>query len=224
MRHGTHTGSNPYAEAYVEVTAGGLAETDLAADPIEQFRRWLADAIRYNLPEPTAMVVATADADGRPSSRHVLLKGVDDGFVFFTNYRSRKGRDLSENPWASLCFPWFAIGRQVVVLGTVTKVTREETAEYFASRPRDSQCGAWSSENQSSVVPSRAWLDERYAEVAQRFAGVEHIPPPPYWGGFRVIPETVEFWQARPARMHDRLRYRRTADGERPWIIERLSP
>lgn len=201
----------------------GLDEADLDPDPLAQFRRWLDDARLLGLPEPTAMVLATADGAGRPSSRHVLLKRVDQGFVFFTNYGSRKGRELAANPRASLCFPWFAIGRQVIAEGDVAKITRAETEEYFATRPRPSQLGAWASEHQSQVVPSREWLDRRYAEVEARFAGQDVVPAPPYWGGFRLIPTSIEFWQARPARMHDRLRYRRS-DADHPWHIERLSP
>jgi pyridoxamine 5'-phosphate oxidase len=204
----------------------GLDETDLPSDPMTQFGQWLTEVIELGVPEPNAMVVSTADAQGHPSSRHVLLKGLGpDGFVFFTNYGSRKGRELAENPTASLCFPWFCIGRQVVVTGVVSKVTRAETEGYFTSRPRESQLGAWASAHQSDVVASRAWLDQELAAVRKRFEGVDPIPAPPFWGGFRVEPVTVEFWQGRLARMHDRLRYRRTdVDGSPAWIIERLSP
>jgi pyridoxamine 5'-phosphate oxidase len=207
----------------------GLDEADLAIDPMTQFAGWLTEVVDLGVPEPNAMVLSTADVDGQPSSRHVLLKGVGpDGFVFFTNYGSRKGRELTANPLASLCFPWFCIGRQVVVTGRVTKVTRAESDAYFASRPRSSQLGAWASAHQSEVVANRVVLDDAYAEVAARFGDVEPIPTPPFWGGFRLAPSTVEFWQGRNARLHDRLRFRRMngedADASGPWITERLSP
>jgi pyridoxamine 5'-phosphate oxidase len=199
-----------------------LAETDLAGDWVTQFGRWFADAIAAGLPEPNAMVVATADADGRPSGRTVLMKGYDGrGFVFYTNYRSRKGVEALGNPYASLVFPWFAIHRQVVACGPVTAVDRAETDAYFARRPRGAQLGAWASP-QSSVLPDRAALDESMAEVSRRFAGVDPVPAPEHWGGLRVMPETVEFWQGRVSRLHDRLRYRRI-DGDE-WIVERLAP
>jgi pyridoxamine 5'-phosphate oxidase len=204
----------------------GLDEADLATDPIAQFERWLAEVVELELPEPNAMILSTADADGRPSSRHVLLKRVgDDGFVFFTNYGSRKARELAANPLASLCFPWSCIGRQVIVTGQASKVGSAESEAYFASRPRESQLGAWASERQSGVVPDRGFLDAAYAEVAARFGGGDPVPAPPFWGGFCVAPATVEFWQGRAARMHDRLRYRRLDDDvSGPWLIERLSP
>ncbi|SBT51174.1 Pyridoxamine 5'-phosphate oxidase [Micromonospora auratinigra] len=200
----------------------GLSETDLAADWHTQFGRWFADAVAYPLPEPNAMVVGTADADGRPSGRTVLLKGYDpEGFIFFTNYGSRKGAEAAANPWVSLVFPWFPMQRQVVVAGRVERVGRAETEAYFAGRPRGSQLGAWAS-TQSSVVPDRAALDAAYRAAAERFAGVEPIPAPPHWGGLRVRPETVEFWQGRAGRLHDRLRFRRTDAGD--WVVERLAP
>jgi pyridoxamine 5'-phosphate oxidase len=167
------------------------------------------------------MAVATADRSGRPSSRTVLLKEYDArGFVFYTNYESRKGTELGGNPYASLVFPWFAMQRQVLVGGPVERVTRAETEAYFASRPRGSQLGAWASP-QSQVVPDRAAIEAGLAAVIERF-GDGPVPPPPHWGGFRVLPETVEFWQGRTSRLHDRLRYRRTE--ERGWIVERLAP
>ena len=207
----------------------GLDEADLAVDPMTQFAAWLAEVVGLGVPEPNAMVLSTANSDGQPSSRHVLLKGVGpDGFVFFTNYGSRKGRELAANPLASLCFPWFCIGRQVIVTGLVTKVTRQESDDYFASRPRASQLGAWASAHQSDVVASRAQLDDAYAAVAAKYGCLDPIPTPPFWGGFRLAPATVEFWQGRNARLHDRLRFRRTdgPDGgaAAAWIVERLSP
>ncbi|QLQ40276.1 pyridoxamine 5'-phosphate oxidase [Micromonospora robiginosa] len=200
----------------------GLTEADLAPDWHSQFARWFADAVAHPLPEPNAMVVGTADARGRPSGRTVLLKGFDaDGFVFYTNHLSRKGAELTANPWASLVFPWFPMQRQVTVAGRVEQVTRAETEAYFAVRPRGSQLGAWAS-TQSAVVPDRAALDAEYRAATERFAGVEEVPAPPHWGGFRVRPETVEFWQGRAGRLHDRLRFR-LADGG-GWAVERLAP
>jgi pyridoxamine 5'-phosphate oxidase len=197
----------------------GLDVADLAADPYEQFAAWLGDARAALLPEPTAVVVATADAEGRPSARHVLLKAYDErGFVFCTNLGSRKGLELSANPYVSLVFPWFPMRRQVVVCGPAEEISRAEAAEHFAARPRAAQLGAWASQ-QSSVIPSRAWLDDRAADAARRFP--DEVPLPDFWGGFRVVPATVEFWCGRPDRLHDRLRYTRTGDG---WTTERLSP
>ncbi|MGC5017024.1 pyridoxamine 5'-phosphate oxidase [Micromonospora sp. DT47] len=200
----------------------GLSEADLAADWYTQFDRWFADAVAGGLPEPNAMIVGTADAAGHPSGRTVLLKGYDpDGFVFYTNHGSRKGTEALANPYASLVFPWFPVQRQVVVAGRVEQVARAETEAYFASRPRGSQLGAWAS-TQSRVIPGRAALDEAYRAVAERFADVAQIPAPPHWGGFRVRPESVEFWQGRASRLHDRLRFRRTDGGA--WTVERLAP
>jgi pyridoxamine 5'-phosphate oxidase len=200
----------------------GLSEADLAPDWHTQFDRWFAEAVAFPLPEPNAMVVATADAAGRPSGRTVLLKGYDpEGFVFYTNYDSRKGAEAAVNPWASLVFPWFPMQRQVVVSGQLERVDRAETEAYFASRPRGSQLGAWASA-QSRVIPDRAALDDAYEAVAERFAGVERIPAPPHWGGLRVRPASVEFWQGRASRLHDRLRFRRTDGGD--WVTERLAP
>ncbi|MEH1126326.1 pyridoxamine 5'-phosphate oxidase [Micromonospora sp. CPCC 206061] len=198
----------------------GLTEDDLAADWVTQFARWFADAVAAALPEPNAMVVGTADAEGRPSARTVLLKGYDErGLVFYTNYESRKGSEVRANPYASLVFPWFPMHRQVVVAGSVAPVSAEETAAYFATRPREAQLGAWASP-QSRVVADRATLDGLLRAVGERFP--DEVPPPPHWGGLRVTPHTVEFWQGRTGRLHDRLRYRRTGEGV--WMIERLAP
>ncbi|MEU4554118.1 pyridoxamine 5'-phosphate oxidase [Micromonospora violae] len=200
----------------------GLTEADLAGDWHSQFDRWFADAVAFGLPEPNAMVVGTADPAGRPSGRTVLLKGYDpEGFVFFTNHLSRKGVEASANPYASLVFPWFPMHRQVVVAGRVTHVDRATSEAYFASRPRASQLGAWASP-QSQVVPGREVLEERYREATERFADQPEIPTPSHWGGLRVQPESVEFWQGRAGRLHDRLRFRRLDEGG--WTVERLAP
>ncbi|HLI37682.1 MAG TPA: pyridoxamine 5'-phosphate oxidase [Streptosporangiaceae bacterium] len=199
-----------------------LSEDMLAADPIEQFSRWLEDAAAAGLPEPNAMVLATTSAEGRSRARMVLLKGHDaGGFVFYTNRTSRKGRDLAVNPWACLLFPWHALGRQVTVEGPVTEMSREESEPYFMSRPRGSRIGAWAS-RQSQVIGSRGELEARYAELERRWPPGTEVPMPDFWGGYRVVPETVEFWRSRENRLHDRLRYARAAGGG--WVIQRLSP
>ena len=204
-----------------EYAAGGLDETDLLPDPIDMFRRWMHDTVAAALHEPNAMVVSTATATGVPSSRTVLLKGLDErGFVFYTNYRSRKAAELAANPACALLFPWHPLERQVRVEGTATRLDAAENDAYFGTRPRASQLGAWASP-QSEVVPDRAALDAAYREAAARFGDGE-VPTPPHWGGFRVRPETVELWQGRRSRMHDRLRYRR--DGGDGWVVERVAP
>lgn len=201
--------------------AAGLAEADVAEDPVEQFARWFLQAQTSGLHEPNAMVLSTADAQGRPSSRTVLLKQYGaDGFVFFTNYGSRKGREIAENAHVSLLFPWHGIARQVIVSGRAEPIGRAETVAYFRSRPRGSQLGCWASE-QSSKVASREELDQLYADLADRYPEGTKVPAPPEWGGFRVPHESVEFWQGRENRLHDRLRYERTADG---WHLDRLCP
>jgi pyridoxamine 5'-phosphate oxidase len=235
---------------------GELAEQALPADPLEMFAAWFADAAGLAaLPEPNAMVLATASAEAVPSVRTVLLKGYGpEGFRFFTNLTSRKGRDLAENPRAALVFPWHSMQRQVIVDGPVEPLSRDEAAAYFRTRPYGSRLGAWASEHQSGVISGRAELEERWAELARRWPdpatlpgtppgrapdgakeqagddrpGDDTVPLPDFWGGFRVVPETIEFWQGRPNRLHDRLRYRRvpprTAGGRTNWKVERLSP
>ncbi|WP_299535738.1 pyridoxamine 5'-phosphate oxidase [uncultured Streptomyces sp.] len=204
-------------------------ERDLAADPMEQFARWFRQvAAGGMLHEPNAMVVSTATPEGRPSSRTVLLKQYDGrGFVFFTNYGSRKGQELAANPYVSLLFPWHPLARQVIVTGAAERVGRDETVAYFRTRPHGSQLGAWASD-QSAVIASREELNARYEELATRYPEGEKVPAPPHWGGFRVVPETVEFWQGHENRLHDRLRYVRdgaagTAD-DAGWRVERLCP
>jgi pyridoxamine 5'-phosphate oxidase len=200
----------------------GLDVPDLAPDPVSMFRRWLGDTVDAGVHEPNAMVVASVSAQGMPSTRMVLLKAVDErGFVFYTNYESRKGRELGAAPSCSLLFPWHDLQRQVRVEGRAERVAQAESEAYFASRPRDSQLGAWASP-QSEEVNGREDLEQRYAEVEARFAGSE-VPLPPQWGGFRVVPDVVEFWQGRKGRMHDRLVYRRAGD-QPAWSIERLAP
>ncbi|MEV6261340.1 pyridoxamine 5'-phosphate oxidase [Streptomyces sp. NPDC051784] len=197
---------------------------DLAADPMDQFALWFRQVAGGGaLHEPNAMVVSTADSGGRPSSRTVLLKQYDArGFVFFTNYGSRKGRELAENPYVSLLFPWHPLARQVIVTGTASRVGREETVAYFRTRPHGSQLGAWASE-QSTVIGSREELTERYEDLAGRYPEGEKVPAPPHWGGFLVVPDAIEFWQGRENRLHDRLRYvRDIPDAE--WRVERLCP
>lgn len=202
--------------------ARGLTEADVAADPFAQFTHWLAEAVAAGLTEPNAMVLATAEVGGQPSARTVLLKGFDDrGFVFFTNYTSRKGRELTANPAASLLFPWYDLERQVAVVGSVLRVDRPESQRYFEVRPHAARVGAWAS-RQSRVVGSRDEIEERYAELLARWP--EQVPVPDFWGGFLVVPKTVEFWQGRPNRLHDRLRYRRDPAAAAGWVVERLSP
>jgi pyridoxamine 5'-phosphate oxidase len=205
----------------VSYEQGALTEGDLAATWWEQLQKWLDDATRAGVAEPNAMVLATANADGMPSSRTVLAKGLDErGLVFFTNYTSAKSHDLMSSRYASATFPWYDLHRQANVRGIVEKVSSEETASYWASRPRGSQLGAWASP-QSSVVTGRGMLDSALANVKRRFADAGEVPVPPHWGGWRIRPEVVEFWQGRADRMHDRLRFKHHMDR---WQVERIAP
>ncbi len=221
MMHDASEVGRSVAALRSEYAGMSLNESDVDADPIAQFAIWMENAIAAEVAEANAMTVATATRDGVPSARIVLLKGFDArGFVFFTNYESHKGRELTENPVAALVFHWLTLHRQVRVSGTVERVSHEESETYFHSRPRGSQMGAWAS-HQSSVLPNRAALETRLAELEAEYREGE-IPLPSFWGGFRVIPQTIEFWQGRRSRLHDRIRYSRQPDGS--WRIERLSP
>jgi len=199
----------------------GLDEAMLAPDPVEQFSGWLAAATAAGLPEPNAMVLSTVTGAGRPRARSVLLKSHGpDGFTFYTNRTSAKAEDLAGNPGACLLFPWYALHRQVIIQGTVSPLSEQESEPYFHSRPRGSQLGAWAS-RQSSVIGSRAVLGERYAELEQRWPAGTTVPMPSFWGGYRLRHDVVEFWQGRANRLHDRLRYRRQGTH---WTVERLAP
>jgi pyridoxamine 5'-phosphate oxidase len=209
------------ADLRKEYSLAGLTEKDVARDPFRQFEKWFQEAEAAKIHEPNAGVLTTAARDGRPSARMVLLKGLDGrGFVFFTNYDSRKGRELEANPRAAYLFPWVALERQVIVEGAVAKVAREESEAYFHSRPRASQLAAWASP-QSAVISGRGALEEAMKATEMKYQGAE-APLPANWGGFRIVPETVEFWQGRRSRLHDRIRYRRETGGS--WVIERLAP
>lgn len=203
-----------------EYARARLDERDVDPDPLVQFRKWFDDARRAELPEPNAMTLATATPGGVPSARMVLLKAADErGFTFFTDYRSRKGQELEANPHAALVFFWGELERQVRITGTVSRVSREETEAYFRTRPRESRLGAWSS-HQSTVLAGRETLEARLGEVSARHPGDE-VPTPPYWGGYLLKADALEFWQGRESRLHDRVRYQREAGA---WRIERLSP
>ena len=205
----------------VEYGRGRLDESDAASDPFEQFNRWFEEAKRAGVPEANAMTLATADRTGAPAARVVLLKAADSrGFSVYTNYDRRKGRELAENPRAALCFFWQPLERQVRIEGAVERVGREESEAYFAARPRQAQIGAWVSQ-QSRPITSRAELERLEAELQERFTDIP-VALPDYWGGYRVVPHAIEFWQGRPSRLHDRLLYTRSERGD--WTLHRLSP
>jgi pyridoxamine 5'-phosphate oxidase len=205
----------------IQYETAGLDFADLDESPIQQWHAWYIEAAEAELPEPNAMAVGTIDAEGMPDSRIVLVRGFDDdGLTFFGNYNSAKGQQLDANPVASAVFPWIGLHRQVRVRGTVEMLPRHESDAYFASRPRDSQLGAWASP-QSEVINGREVLNERHAEFAEKFAGIEVLRPP-HWGGWVLAPSEIEFWQGRPSRLHDRFRYVLQPDAS--WSIERLAP
>ncbi|KAF1032258.1 pyridoxine/pyridoxamine 5'-phosphate oxidase [Burkholderia lata] len=210
------------ADLRINYSRASLDEADVAHDPFAQFDRWFKEALAAKLPEPNTMTLATVGDDGRPSARIVLIKGVDErGFVFFTNYESRKGRDLAAHPQAALLFYWIELERQVRIEGRIEKTSAEESDRYFASRPLGSRIGAWASE-QSAVIDSRATLEAQEKSVSERYG--DNPPRPPHWGGYRLVPDSIEFWQGRPSRLHDRLLYTRDADTSPSWSISRLSP
>jgi len=209
------------AEIRTDYRQGELRRDDLHPDPVEQFNRWLKEACDHGVIEPTAMSLATAGADGSPRVRTVLLKGLDaQGFLFFTNLESRKARQLAENPRVSLLFPWLKLERQVIVTGPVEKLSSGEALKYFLTRPRESQIAAWAS-RQSAVITSRKLLEMEWAQMKAKL-GNHEVPLPSFWGGYRVKPETIEFWQGRPSRLHDRFEYTREPNGS--WRLERLAP
>jgi pyridoxamine 5'-phosphate oxidase len=209
------------AELRKNYSLGSLDVADVDRNPFRQFDAWFAQAVDAKLPEPNTMTLATVDSRGRPSARIVLIKGVDErGFMFFTNYESRKGRELADNPHASLLFYWIELERQVRIEGTVVKASAAESDQYYESRPLGSRIGAWASE-QSQVIESRAVLEAREREISAKYG--EHPPRPPHWGGYRLIPDAIEFWQGRPSRLHDRLLYTRAVEGG-DWQLARLSP
>ncbi len=218
----THPMKN-IAELRKEYTLRSLDETEVADNPIEQFSQWLQEAIDTELPEPTAMTLSTATPSGRPSGRIVLLKGLQEGnFIFFTNYESQKGKELADNPQACLTFHWVQLERQVRIFGSVDKISEEESIKYYSSRPYGSQIGAHVSP-QSQVIPSRKWLEKRLQEFQNQFENTPLVKPD-FWGGYAIVPIEIEFWQGRPSRLHDRIRYTKTPHNQNTWAKERLAP
>lgn len=208
------------ADLRIEYGLAGLSEADAGDDPFALFRRWFDAALAAQLSDPNAFILATSTPDGHPSARAVLLKALDDrGFTFFTNYDSRKGDEIADNPHVAACFLWHPLERQVRIEGLCERVTPKESDDYYRVRPLGSRLGAWASP-QSAVIPDRAFLEEKHAELTAKFPDGEP-PRPPNWGGYRIIPEAIEFWQGRPSRLHDRIRFRKTAGG---WMKDRLAP
>jgi len=213
--------STSIANMRKEYTQQSLDISDVASDPIEQFTRWFEEARKSELSEPNAMHLSTVSSNNRPSGRIVLLKGIEDRrFLFYTNYQSRKGQEMDQTPYVALTFFWAELERQVRVEGTISRVDEQTSTEYFRSRPRDSQIGAWTSP-QSQSIENRDVLNERKADFTQKFTD-QKVPRPPHWGGYAVSPEAIEFWQGRPSRLHDRILYQRGTDGS--WQIQRLAP
>jgi pyridoxamine 5'-phosphate oxidase len=197
-----------------------LEEADMVANPFEQFATWLKDAEEFGIYEPNAMVLGTIDDDGRPTARTVLLKGLDHGFQFATNYLSRKGHALDGEPAVTAVFGWYKMHRQVIIEGEAHRVTPDESSDYFATRPRGSQVAAWASD-QSQPIESRAAIEQKFDDAEERFAGDGDVPRPPHWGGYRIVPSRIEFWKGRSNRMHDRIVYTRDGDA---WVVDRLQP
>jgi pyridoxamine 5'-phosphate oxidase len=212
---------NKIADLRKEYMLHTLDEKDVQKDPFDQFRLWFDEAVRADVPEPNAFTLSTADSRGIPSARVVLLKGIEQGgFSFYTNYDSAKAGELATNPYVSMTFLWLELERQVRIKGVATRLSREDSEQYFQSRPRESRIGAWAS-RQSSVIPDRKFLENKMQALMTEFEGQEHIPLPDSWGGYLITPNSFEFWQGRANRLHDRIRYRL---GDTEWIIERLSP
>ncbi len=210
------------AQLRKEYTAHTLDQSDVDSDPLVQFKQWMVEAVDSEVPEPNAMVLATLNQYSRPSARVVLLKDIEEGgFVFYTNYNSEKGQELAAHPFAALNFNWLELQRQVRIEGRVEKVSEEMSKAYFQSRPRGSQIGAWASP-QSTIIEDRSILEENVKRLEEKYQGQEVLPIPPHWGGYSLKPDLIEFWQGRPSRLHDRIRYRLDEKGK--WLIERLAP
>jgi pyridoxamine 5'-phosphate oxidase len=210
------------AQLRKEYTAHTLDQSDVDSDPLIQFKQWMVEAVDSEVPEPNAMVLATVGKDSRPSARVVLLKDIEGGsFVFYTNYNSEKGQELAAHPYAALNFNWLELQRQVRIEGKVEKVSEEVSTAYFQSRPRGSQIGAWASP-QSTIIEDRSILEKNVEELKEKYNEHEVLPKPPHWGGYALKPDLIEFWQGRPSRLHDRIRYRLDEKGE--WMIDRLAP